>query len=305
MSFNGCHPYSTWAKHGQINLTEFAIIAVLNGFAILPTIALNALVLVSIWRTPELHTPSMVLMGNLALSDFGVGAITQPALIIWAYVELYIEDSPRTLCYSSQAFGSIATVFAGVSLLSVSAVGFDRFLALHLHLRYSTIVTAKRTFAVCLSFWAFSLLVVLLWFTLGVSIYNFTVNGCIIALFGITIVRYLYIYKVIKRHQTQIHAEQSNLFSTDIKQYKKSVINSIVVYFVFAICSTPFVCALTYYEITKDNILSPKAFRLTVSLLLANSLVNPVIFCWKIKELRLAVWQIVMKLKISLIGNDK
>ena len=47
-------------------------------------------------------------------------------------------------------------LFPTVSFLSVVAVSIDRFMAIHLHLRYQELVTHKRVVAVVISIWLFS-----------------------------------------------------------------------------------------------------------------------------------------------------
>ncbi|EDO49887.1 predicted protein, partial [Nematostella vectensis] len=132
---------------------EFIIVAVLNGITFLPAIALNVLVLFSIWRTSTLHTPSMVLLGNLALSDFAVGIIAQPILAAWSALELRASERPNTYCDFATIYGITSTSFGAVSLLSITSVAVDRFLALHLHLRYNAIVTLKKAIAACAVNW--------------------------------------------------------------------------------------------------------------------------------------------------------
>ncbi|XP_048578357.1 5-hydroxytryptamine receptor 1F [Nematostella vectensis] len=130
-----CYHFTEWVQEGQITRPEFIIIAVLNGITILPAILLNALVLFSIWRTPTLHTPAMVLLCNLALSDFAVGIIAQPITVTSVVLELSPSVKPASFCSIAVFYGITSSLFAGVSLLSITAVAVDRFLALHLHLR--------------------------------------------------------------------------------------------------------------------------------------------------------------------------
>ncbi|XP_032237903.2 adenosine receptor A3-like [Nematostella vectensis] len=307
MLFNySCYHFTKWVQEGQITRTEFTIVAVLNGITILPATILNVLILVSIWRTPALHRPSIILMSNLALADIGVGAVAQPLMLIWAALELNVENWPMsTYCYVAAFFGNSGSVFGAVSLLSVTAIAFDRFLALHYHLRYTAIVTVKRVSFLCFIFWFISLLCVVVWFVLGNSIYSYMAGAVMVMCFGVVLLSYYNVYKVIKRHQKQINTAQSSFSeeassagenANNMKKYKKSVLNSLLIYFVFIACSTPFVCAITYFEITQDNSLSPTLFRLSTSLLFANSAINPIIYCCKMKELREAVYQSVTSL---------
>ncbi|EDO42611.1 predicted protein [Nematostella vectensis] len=300
-----CFFYTRWVQESQITQTEFAIVGVLNGLTILPAVVLNALVLISIWRAPAFHIPAMVLLGNLALSDFAVGIIAQPAILIWSTLEFYVNEWPETYCRSAVAFGLTSSMFGGVSLLSVTSIAIDRFLALQLHLRYQTIVNMKRTVYICVVIWVISFSILAIWYFIGITAYNILTNSFILACVGIVFFSYFRIYKILRKHQIQIHAQEMN-FSTNssndsasetterslnIKQYKKSVVNSLLVYFTFVICCTPCFCALTYFEITRDSYLSPKLVKISTSLVLVNSGINPVIYCWKMKELRTAVMQ--------------
>ena len=50
-------------------------------------------------------------------------------------------------------FTVIISAFSVASFLGVVAVGVDRFLAIHLHLRYQELVTHKRVVVVVISIW--------------------------------------------------------------------------------------------------------------------------------------------------------
>ena len=103
----------------------------------------NPLVLVSIARTPSLISPSNILLFGLVFSDLCVGVIVQPIFVTWKFVEYTFSGKNFGMFSSVHAFfGSMlcAVSFSNVTLLSV-----DRFLALHLYLRYKELVTVKRT----------------------------------------------------------------------------------------------------------------------------------------------------------------
>ena len=69
--------------------TIYTVNCVLHtSFAVL-TIFGNTTVLVSIWKTPSLYTPSTVLLASLALSDLAVDALVQLAYLPYKVAELY------------------------------------------------------------------------------------------------------------------------------------------------------------------------------------------------------------------------
>ena len=56
-------------------------------------------------------------------------------------------------------FQILGNLFSLASFLGVVAVSVDRFLAVHLHLRYQELVTHKRVVAVVISVWVLSAIV--------------------------------------------------------------------------------------------------------------------------------------------------
>ncbi|XP_032232302.2 histamine H2 receptor [Nematostella vectensis] len=294
-----CYHLTKWVQEGQITQGECVIVAVLNGITIFPAIVLNALVLVSIWRTPALHTPSMVLLGSLALSDFGVGILAQPLIVVSAAMELKASEWPKMYCDIATVYCFFSSHFCGVSLLSITAVVVDRFMALHLHLRYRAIITAKKVSIVCCGIWLAAVEFGLSFILYGIQKYNITLC-CVTGICAVVIiVSYFSIYKIIRKHRNQIQVvgpvntsceEDSSIFNvTSSLKYRKSIRNSLYIYFAFVLCYIPCFLAFAYYDITGDNNRSATFVKISVTIVFMNSGINPVIYCWKMKELRCAV----------------
>ncbi|XP_032225934.1 histamine H2 receptor-like [Nematostella vectensis] len=323
MTYNySCYHFTDWINEGHITQAEFIVIAVLNGVTILPNIFLNFMVLVSIWRTPTLHTPALVLIFNLALSDLSVGFISQPVILAWNALEFDAAKWPKLYCGLCVSFGFTSTMFGSLSLLSLTAVAVDRYLALRLHLRYSAVCTMKRSVDVCVALWVVSLCVAISWFLVGNTIFNIILNSCMAICFNIIISCYFHIYRILKKHQRQIRGAQtlgsfqnstsqfsststaSNVLTANIKQYQKSVIHSLYIYFFFILCYMPCSVALAYFELSRDNRRSPSFVKIFTCIVLANSAINPCIYCWKMRELRTAVRHTLLGLReITGIGG--
>ena len=111
----------------------------------------NLLVVISIWRTPSLHTPSNVLLVSLSLSDLGVGLVSQPIFLAFSIVK--IKGLADMFCSSTHALSVSGFCLSGASLLTLTAISLDRFIAIHLHLRYSEIVTVKRVTVIVIVAW--------------------------------------------------------------------------------------------------------------------------------------------------------
>ena len=103
---------------------------VFNAFSSYTAIMLNSLTIHAMRKTSSLPKPLKTLLLSLAVSDLGVGLLVQPYYILFMVKLLWNNDHQDSGYYFVAGFLSFAT-FLGVLSLSM-----DRFLAVHLHLRY-------------------------------------------------------------------------------------------------------------------------------------------------------------------------
>lgn len=109
----------------------------------------NAIILTAFWRTPALHTVTNVIVFGLALSDRGVGLISQPLGIFLLTNLIRKEAAPIFQMFS----GSLSAI----SLLKITAISVERCLALKLHLRHQEVVTVRRVVHVLVLIWVCSI----------------------------------------------------------------------------------------------------------------------------------------------------
>ena len=112
---------------------------VFNSFLSYTAIMLNIVTIHAIRKTSSLPKTLKTLLLSLAVSDLGVGLLVQPLHIAWMVNPTY---------FTITALHIIAPLFVNASFFSVVAISVDRFLAIHLHLRYQELVTHKRVVAV-------------------------------------------------------------------------------------------------------------------------------------------------------------
>ena len=104
----------------------------------------------------------------MCISDLGVGFLIQPLYV--AYLTMEITKNSKTtdniIAYWAvvKASAISGSLFAFVSFFGVFAITVDRFLAIHLHLRYQELVTQKRVVAAVISFWVFSVSIACFWY---------------------------------------------------------------------------------------------------------------------------------------------
>ena len=269
-----------------------------NSFLSYTAIMLNIVTIHAIRKTPSLPKTLKTLLLSLAASDVGVGLSVQPfyvsLLIIWAK-----ETDPG--CATYKAFFLVSRLFSMASLFGVVAVSIDRFLAIHLHLRYQELVTHKRVVAVVISIWVLSVFLFLM--TLWVS---FDIRNLISALLGVvalflTTVVYIRIYLAVRRHKNQIQVLQlQQVAQTGEMAHFSSLIKSAVsvfyVYLVYLVCYLPFMISVKGPQIFGQSVAVKTFLLFSLTLVFLNSSLNPVIYCWKMRHIRHAVMNILQNM---------
>ena len=114
----------------------------------------------------------------------------------------------------------------------------------------------------------------------------------------ISAITYSAIYRIVRHHQHQIHAQQQAVQSMNAEQNlkiqaKKHAANTFIYYICLVLCYFPeavsFLIWVTYKE--HWNI----RWRFADTILFMNSAINPFLYCWRNRELREAVLKIVRK----------
>ncbi|KAM9330189.1 olfactory receptor 12D3-like [Gastrophryne carolinensis] len=108
----------------------------------------NALLLISIYISPQLHTPMYFFLGNLSVVDVSLSTVTAPRLLS------SILHGLTTISYFScfmQVFFFFFFGFAEIYLLVIMA--FDRYLAICNPLRYTSIMNKEIRVTVIVICW--------------------------------------------------------------------------------------------------------------------------------------------------------
>ena len=266
---------------------------VLNSFLSYTTIILNIVTIHAIRKTALLPKPLRTLLLSLAASDVGVGLLAQPLYISSLVCSL---KRKRIDCISNEGLLAVIILFCTSSLFSVVTISLDRFLAVHLHLRYQELVTHKRVIAAVISIWLLSAIISssVFWNPLRVSLRVIELVVVTVCLILVVIV-YWRIYIVLKRHKNQIQSlqiqeVQQGVQNGDLSNFlklRKSALGTFYVCVVFMICYLSFYI-LSFLLLSHPlNLISLYEARLyTTTLFFLNSSLNPVIYCWKMGPIR-------------------
>ena len=158
---------------------------------------LNIVTIHAIRKTPSLPKTLKTLLLSLAVSDVGVGLVVQP--FYTALLAMWLQNNSS--CRGNEAFHIILFLFSIASFSGVVAISVDRFLAIHLHLRYQELVTYKRVVAVVISIWVMSAFLSLIVLWIPTDIYNAII--LILAFVGLLLATLVYIrlYLAVQHHK--------------------------------------------------------------------------------------------------------
>ena len=271
---------------------------VFNIFLTHTAFMLNIVTIYAIQKTSTMPKTLKTLLLSLACSDVAVGLFSQPLYTFFLINWLRLHNPG---CNTQQVRTISSTLFSGASFLGVVAVSVDRFLAVHLHLRYQELVTHKRVVVVVVSIWVYSGFFSLM--KLWVTFNAWNPIGPITAAFGfiITLVVYIKIYQTVRRHKNHIQSMQirGEAQSEEIKNLTvliKSTIGIFYVYLVFLICYLPFIICKVVIRIYGSSIVLKKLYLFSLTLMYLNSSLNPVIYCWKMRHVRHTIMDILRKM---------
>ena len=264
------------------------------------TVLGNLLVINAMWKASSIPANVKKLFLSLAFSDIAVGFFGQLMLGVIIAVMLAIEATGKFgfFCPSILTVWHFFTfLLVSASLLTITAIAVDRLLAISCHLRYQELITSKRVV----------IALVCLWITSGVaaSVYislpqHSSAVAVVVECVGLPCisVAYIRIYKVVKYHRNQIENQLRvpNALATDVARENKSALNAVYVYVVFLVCYFPLLCS--YIGLLSSSFRIPfwVAEQALIFLVFLNSSLNPVLYCWRYREIRENVKTTVRKM---------
>ena len=252
----------------------------------------NLLVLVTIWRSSHLHSPSNTLLFGLALSDLCVGLVCEPLTLAFQAV-LFKNSSQITSCTLVNTLSLTSTFLIAVTLLTVTAMSVDRFLAIYLHLRYEQLVTEEKARKFILCLWFISSVPSIILFFHSMTSYLVMIFAVTVCLVIITFA-WIRIYQVVRHHQAQIQDQMAVASqSFNMARFRNSAINTMFVLVIILLCYIPYLIAKICLTVNL-NPLNVVFYEISLTLVLLNSSLNPLVYFWRQRDLRAQAKQLVI-----------
>ena len=277
-------------------------LCIINVLFALSAIFLNCIVIFVIWKTRSLHAPSNIFVVGLAVSDLAVGLIVQPLFVATIMSGFGREFS--TYCSLRLTMETTAFSISGASFLTLTIVSVERLLALRLHLRYQAVVTCKRA-VVCLGFiWLETLVWAVCRFWIKRQVF-IAVNSCFVCtLLLINILAYIQIFRLVRRHKTQIASQAVNCATTifsrrlQLPKYVKTVSTMVILLIVLIATYSAWIGVTIGNRLSfggKNERHVDLAYSSLSTLIIVTSTFNPVLYCLRLGEIRAAVKRLFVR----------
>ena len=256
----------------------------------------NIVILAALSKESSLHPPSKILFRSMALTDLCVGLFSEP---LHAAYLMSMEYESLKLCYHLSDFTDFTVIYLCLlSLFTLTVISVDRLLALLLGLRYRHVVTLKRVLMIMIFFatLSFGFSMTMFW---NISFTSYYSSVVVLLCIAISICCYTKIYQKLRHHQAEIqHAQQGQPNGEEplnIARYRKTVSSALWIQVAVVVCFLPMgVMAALFTVLDFTSLFPPWAFSLTLAYL--HSTLNPILYCWKIREVRRAVIEILRQM---------
>ena len=275
--------------------TVLVYLIILDIISLPVTSILNALVIFTVKTKPRLKTTSNVALACLATTDCVMGVIGQPFFAVQLAVLLQGKGS-RSHCTLLATSVNVVRVLGAATFLHITVMNVERYIAIKHSLKYKTLVTRSRLLCGSAFTWVVSfLLTVPLSFTDNdIYLVVSTITGCLcMAIITFCQIVILQETRTLKKRIAahQVSPEDRKKFLKDKRAFQLTTI-------------ILFVLVLTYLPMFVVRILITNSIihSLTVSYIslmsaifasILNSLINPIIYCIRIREFRVAFIKIL------------
>ena len=307
-----CSPELIGGIHSQL-----IVLSALNILISITAFLGNTLILIALHKESSLHLPSKLLFRSLATTDLCVGIILEPLVV--TYFISAVNERWNICRYVYEAAFTAGYGLGSVSLFTLTTISLDRLLALLLGLRYRQVVTSKRAYLAVSVHWAVSILGTMIhfWSTEATIWYGrIGMSLCLVTSFLsytkiVLTLRHQHsnveelnqtLFVTLRANQNQIQGQRppSQTILMNRARYRKTVSSTLWVQLTLLACYLPYgiMQAVITQRGDSSTVYLLKGYSLT--LLYLNSSLNPILYCWKIREVRQAVKNSVRQMCCSL-----
>lgn len=254
----------------------------------------NLLVVLAVFLDPhkELRSSFSYFVASLGFADLMVGLFAAPMGAVYPITAGLQQASQRFRVWMHLVYFISCTA----SLLSLTALALERYLAIKYPLLYRSKLNSMRAFFVSVVVWIISTLVTLLYFVVGYNKFRFVfANTAVVLTLTVLIFTNSKIFKYLRCqvHQwDRLHGNPAKNLALQRaiereKRVTKTLLVNLILFLVFYLPSC--VCIYIVNFCTNcDCLFIQYARKIQWVFVMANSGVNPFVYAWKLENFRKA-----------------
>ena len=278
-------------NHDSVSLYVSSVITVVFNSITCPlTFLLNVLVIIAVKKTSRLQTKTNMLLACLAVTDASTGLLTQPLFIVWKafyLLEVPDEDAVGTFYFSVSRGLTICSV------LHLMLVTCERLIAIRFTYHHPHLVTGRNIKVAVIVFWLISIPNMVVGrkdfniFATLRSVLNFLAVLIVVSCVFFVVFAYVILYREVHRQRKNIKNQQLPQEEQQrIAKENKALKTTVLVVGAVLVCYVPVILTvLVFYLFGLDNgscVYCPWVN----TFIMFNSFINPLIYCWRQKEMR-------------------
>ena len=292
-SANSTNATNTTSREGDTtdvpSVAGFIIIIIINTITCPFIVLLNLLVIKAIKSTPRLRTNSNILLACLAVTDSLTGLLGQPLFVLSKIFQLFGLSDSGTVenCYFTTAI-----VIVTASYFHLMLVTLERLLAIKFTMQYPNFITDEKMKRAVLVVWILAFIngtFRVLKMSPAVRFFSVLLTlSCILFL----AFAYFVMYRETRLQQEKIKTQQ--LPQQEVERFtreNKALKTTVFVIGALVVCLLP-LCFCLIVTATGLCDICPIPKTLTQTCAMLNSLVNPLIYCWRQKEMRKVIFRL-------------
>ena len=262
------------------------------------TIVLNLLVMIAVKTKARLQSMSNMALACLALTDVMVGLVVQPLFIaqIWNIIQGETTASACSMQIASKLFNSL---FCLSSIVHLSLISVDRYIAIMRPYIYIQTVTKRRVLIATALAWTLTLIINTAVLLIDVEMVRAIITAVVISLIAVVVFCNIIVYREAHRQEKQIAAQQVDMATKEkILSHKRAFKLTLMIITLTVISYFPGTIFVRFKEPLK-NVVSlgtlTSIFMVVGSLAAFNSLVNPFIYCIRLRQFRVVFIELLIR----------
>ena len=277
---------------------------IINGISCPLTVLLNVLVIMAVKKRPQLRTNTNILLACLAATDAVLtGLLVQPSFILWKTLQLLGRTSQETTVATLFHNSSLRTAFMFSSLHLMLVTG-ERLMAVKFFSRYPYVVTkqnikhAVTVLWILAITWGITEMLTQVYSEVPKFYVNFPLAIIVISCVPFVTCSYVILYRETLRQRRKIKTQQLPQEAVErFAKENKALKTTVYIVGAVVICLLP-IAIFPLWIISLPPGVNPKKLTFFYAYTpwirtfgMLNSLLNPLIYCWRQKEMRKFVFR--------------